>query len=216
MLAQPRARRTPIPPDDTRARPTQRTNHPHEPAAAGQSHRRGVSTPHAESKVTGPTKDVFSRLATDLPADRYPPNQSHPHDLETTILKLTQSYSNADAVLISEAGGIPVRAVVQVDANGVPVVPGGTNVVAIPAGQTTDTVLKTGPGRLTRVLVTAPGTGGGTTLIRDSATGTAGTVIAAIPQTASPGTAQKLEMPAQTGLVVIGDTGNPGLTISYI
>ena len=81
-----------------------------------------------------------------------------------------------------------------------------------PIATNTTTTIKTGAGRLAKILVTSTGTGTGNCYNNTSA---GGTIIAAIPASAAVGTVYDLQMPYTTGLTCISATSGPGFTVSY-
>lgn len=87
--------------------------------------------------------------------------------------------------------------------------------VAIPAGTTANTAVKTSMGRLCRVLVTTAGTAT-TVSIYDNGAGVGGTIIGLFPGTAAAGTVYDFQMPARYGITVGGASTNPAMTISYL
>jgi hypothetical protein len=124
-------------------------------------------------------------------------------------MQLVQSFSNAGAV--TTVRGVPVRAVLLVDAAGN--AQSTTATVAIEAGTTTDTVVKPSAGRLGRVLVTATGTD--EVSIYDSADAASGTRIGIVPADAPPGRVCTFDVAAANGIVIGGSSALPGVTISY-
>lgn len=98
------------------------------------------------------------------------------------------------------------------DNNGVPV--SGALSVAVPASKVANTIVKAGPGRLCRALVTVAGTAA-PVLIYDNASAASGTVIGYIPTAAVAGTVIEFDMPALLGIVVAGVATNPGVTLSF-
>lgn len=89
----------------------------------------------------------------------------------------------------------------------------GTNATPIAAGVTTDTIIKGGPGRLCRVLVTTAGTGAA--LIFDNASGHTGTIIGAVAANAAAGTLVEAQAPAKSGITVQGNASNPAITVIW-
>lgn len=89
----------------------------------------------------------------------------------------------------------------------------GTSTTAITAGVATNTVIKATAGRLARILVTATGTN--QMNIYDNASGASGTIIGVVPASATVGTVVELRMPASNGMVVAGNSANPGVTIAW-
>jgi hypothetical protein len=90
---------------------------------------------------------------------------------------------------------------------------GGTATAAVAAGPG-NTVIKAGPGRLNRVVVTAASTTGVLTFY-DNASTAAGTILAIIPGSVAQGTAYDIQMPAAVGIVAAGATGSAAVTVSY-
>lgn len=111
------------------------------------------------------------------------------------------------------AGNNGVPAVVQVDLNGNITSSGGAATVAVAAGTTGATVVKSSPGRLCRVLITVTGTGSVT--VYDNASAASGTVIGITPSAPAVGTTYDFEMPAINGITVAGSSTLPGITVSY-
>lgn len=126
-------------------------------------------------------------------------------------MSLIQSFSNAASVVT--VGGIPVRAVTQVDALGNPLISGGTTTAAVAADTSSATVVKASPGRLGRVLITASGSG--SVVIYDNASAASGTVIGITPANPAVGTTYDFEMPAAFGITVAGSSTLPGITVSF-
>lgn len=91
---------------------------------------------------------------------------------------------------------------------------GGGTTTAVAVGVTGNTVIKAGPGRLGRVLLTSVA-GAAATSIYDNATTNTGTVIGYIPASAVAGTMVSFEMPAAAGITVGGAATNPAMTISF-
>jgi hypothetical protein len=90
---------------------------------------------------------------------------------------------------------------------------GGRASLAIAAGVSANTVVKAGPGRLARLLVTASGTGA--LSVYDNAGAPSGTIIALVPAGAAAGTLIDCQAPAASGLTVAGNSNNPAVTIFY-
>ncbi len=90
-----------------------------------------------------------------------------------------------------------------------------TPVAAVTATSGGPVVISSVPGRLSRISITAAGTGAVLALY-DSATTATGTVLfttAATTQTL--GAVTSLELPAAIGIVASQITGSPGVTISF-
>jgi hypothetical protein len=83
------------------------------------------------------------------------------------------------------------------------------------ASAAANTVIKAGPGRLLRVLVTTAGTGTGNVLFYDNATTNSGTVIGMIPATIAIGTAYLFSMPAALGITCQNVASGPVLTVNF-
>lgn len=81
----------------------------------------------------------------------------------------------------------------------------------IPTGAST-TILKRGPGRVCRIVITAPGTAGFT--VFDNTAGS-GSVIYASPATTSAGQVIDLLFPTQTGITVTNVASGPAFGISF-
>lgn len=90
---------------------------------------------------------------------------------------------------------------------------GGRASLAIAAGVSANTVVKSSPGRLARILVTAAGTGALT--VYDNASSSGGTIIALVPASVGVGTLVDCQAPAANGITVAGNSANPGVTIFY-
>lgn len=85
--------------------------------------------------------------------------------------------------------------------------------VTIAAGKSTDTLLKSEPGLLKRVVVFTTGTN--PLQIEDAnASGGTGDVIGALPASPAIGP-YDFEMPAAAGILVKGNAANPAITISF-
>lgn len=119
-------------------------------------------------------------------------------------------YCAGDMVMSGDNG---VSAMATVDLNGTVQVPGGTATVAIAAGTSGATLVKNGPGRLSRVLVTQAGTGSAVNIY--DGTTASGTVIAVIAATDPAGSFLEFDMPAASGITVAGSSTGPALTVSY-
>jgi hypothetical protein len=93
--------------------------------------------------------------------------------------------------------------------------PGGTSAVAI-AAAATNTVIKSGAGRLCRVVITTAGTTPLT--FYDNATGgsTTGTILGFIPANAAAGSVYDFQIIAATGIQAPGGAGTPAVTVGYI
>ena len=93
--------------------------------------------------------------------------------------------------------------------------PGGTSTTAI-AAAATNTVVKSGAGRLCRVLVTTSGTAAIT--FYDNATGgaTTGSILGFIPANAGAGSVYDFQFIASTGIQVPGGASTPAVTVGYI
>lgn len=98
-----------------------------------------------------------------------------------------------------------------VDAAGFPIA--GTNTTPVAASTTADTVIKGGPGRLCRVLVTTTGTGAA--VIWDNANGHTGTIIGSIAANAAAGTFVECQEPATNGITVQGNANLPAITVTW-
>lgn len=88
----------------------------------------------------------------------------------------------------------------------------------VTSGVTGNTLVKTGPGTLAKVLVTTAN-GAAAINIYDAnspATGSiTGTIIGVVPASAAAGSIYSLGMPFENGLIVGGAATNGALTISY-
>lgn len=108
-------------------------------------------------------------------------------------------------------GGKPVTPpVCLVDATGWSTAGTTATPVAINAN---DVIVKGGPGRLCRVIVTSTGTGA--TLIYDNANGHTGTVIGAVVASAAVGTFVECQAPAVNGITVAGNANNSAITVVW-
>lgn len=105
----------------------------------------------------------------------------------------------------------PVTYQAQVDINGNPVE--ATGVSAIAAGAST-TTLKSGPGRVARVVVTGAGTSTDNATIYDNTAGS-GTVIATILGGTAVGTSFSFDAPVVNGITVVNVASGPAFTITY-
>jgi hypothetical protein len=85
---------------------------------------------------------------------------------------------------------------------------------AIAANTTSDTPIKGSKGTLVAALVTAAGTVD--MEIYNHASAGSGTIIGVIPANAPKGSIIRFEMPASAGITVKGNSGNPGVTISFV
>ncbi len=86
-----------------------------------------------------------------------------------------------------------------------------TGTVAVAAA---NTVIKPGPGRICRAVVTTAGTTAFT--VFDNATTNSGTVLFAIGTVASAvGAIFDIQMPAQAGITIQNTAAGPGLTVSF-
>lgn len=99
----------------------------------------------------------------------------------------------------------------SVDSNGIVSGPSGNAYTAV-AAATTSAGIKTGAGRLAKVIVTATGTGTATVYDNTSASGT---VILAIPASAAVGTIYDVQVPFVTGLSVVSATSGPALIVTW-
>ncbi len=88
---------------------------------------------------------------------------------------------------------------------------GGRSSLAIAASTAGNTVVKNGPGRLARILVTTAGTN--PLNVFDNASAPSGTQIALVPASAAAGTMIDCQTPALNGITVQGNASNPGVTI---
>lgn len=99
-----------------------------------------------------------------------------------------------------------------VDSSGFSLAPGGELLFPITAGATGAQIVKSSPGRLCRVVVTATGTGA--VSIYDNASAASGTVIGVIPASAAVGV-YDFQMPARNGITIGGAASNPAMTVGY-
>lgn len=93
--------------------------------------------------------------------------------------------------------------------------PGGISASAI-AAAATNTVVKSGAGRLCRVMVTTAGTAALT--FYDNATGgsTSGNILGYIPANAAAGSVYDFQFVASTGIQAPGGSNTPAVTVGYI
>jgi hypothetical protein len=93
--------------------------------------------------------------------------------------------------------------------------PGGISTTNI-AAAATNTVVKTGAGRLSRVMITTAGTAALT--FYDNATGgsTTGNILGYIPANAAAGSVYDFQFIASTGIQVPGGASTPAVTVGYI
>lgn len=82
---------------------------------------------------------------------------------------------------------------------------------AIASGATTTTI-KSGVGRLCRVVITTAGTASFT--IFDNTTGS-GTALFVSPASTAVGTVFDIQMPAQIGITVVNQASGPAFTVSF-
>lgn len=107
---------------------------------------------------------------------------------------------------------MPAPVVTLVDAGGFAGSTSSTAVVAAGAGTT---VIKAGPGRLGRVIVTGAVPTGALTFY-DNASAGSGTVLAVIPASGvTSGQAFDIQMPAANGITAVGAAGSAAVTVSY-
>ncbi len=90
---------------------------------------------------------------------------------------------------------------------------GGISTATVAATTSSDTVIKVGPGRLSKVLVTTLGTAA--CVIWDNASGHTGTIIGYIAASAAAGTLVDFNMPCTNGIVVQGNANLPAITVSF-
>lgn len=92
---------------------------------------------------------------------------------------------------------------------------GGVSTTSI-AAAATNTIVKTGAGRLCRVLVTTAGTAALT--FYDNATGgaTTGNILGVIPANAGVGSVYDFQFIASTGIQAPGGTNTPAVTVGYV
>jgi hypothetical protein len=94
-----------------------------------------------------------------------------------------------------------------------PVLSAGTDKRYIAAGTLSDTVLKSGPGRLCRVIVTQEGTAG-VTIVDHDVVNTADP-LGVVPPNAPVGSVYDFQTPALYGIRVPGNAQLPGLIVTY-
>lgn len=91
---------------------------------------------------------------------------------------------------------------------------GGNDYAVVAASTATNTVVRTGTGRLCKVLITTLGTAAVT--FYDNASAASGNVIGYIPASAAAGTVYDFNLPHTSGIVASGNANNPGMTITFI
>jgi hypothetical protein len=84
----------------------------------------------------------------------------------------------------------------------------------IAAGAST-TIVKAGPGRLVRVVVTAAGTSTDNITIYDNAAAGSGTVLGVIPGGGTVGAIISFDLPALNGITAVNVASGPAVTIGY-
>lgn len=89
----------------------------------------------------------------------------------------------------------------------------GRQNLAIAAGHAGNTVVSSLPGMLGSILVTTSGTH--EMVIYDDAASPTGNIIAIVPASTARGTIIRCYAPASVGMVVAGDSNNPGVTIFF-
>ncbi|MFJ8309812.1 MULTISPECIES: hypothetical protein [unclassified Streptomyces] len=100
-----------------------------------------------------------------------------------------------------------------VDGNGFSLSAGGDLSVSIAAGATGPQVVKTGPGRLGRIVLAAAN-GAAAITVYDSATVASGPVIGVVPASAAAGV-YDFQLPARSGITVGGASTSPALVVGY-
>lgn len=105
-------------------------------------------------------------------------------------------------------------AVTPVDPNGFTISPGGSNATPIAANTAANTVIKSTPGRLCRVIVTT--SAANPMSIFDNASAASGTIIGQLPATPAVGAVYDFQTPAANGITVGGSATNPGVTITFL
>lgn len=94
----------------------------------------------------------------------------------------------------------------------------GDSTAVVASGATTNTLVKTGPGTLGRVLVTSTN-GAAAINIYDANTpasgAVTGTIIGVVPASAAVGSIYTFGMPFESGCLVAGAATNGALTISF-
>jgi hypothetical protein len=99
-----------------------------------------------------------------------------------------------------------------VDSNGNPTT-GAASTAAVAANAGT-VVVKSSPGRLSKVVVTTAASTGVLT-VYDNASAASGTVLAVVPASTTAGTVYALDLPAANGIVVSAPASCAGVTLSY-
>jgi hypothetical protein len=93
---------------------------------------------------------------------------------------------------------------------------GGQSTVSVPSGAG-NTVIKAGPGRLCRVVITTLGSGSGDVTFYDNATTNSGTVLFRFINTQALATyLPAIDMPAANGITVANVANGPVFTVSYL
>jgi len=99
-----------------------------------------------------------------------------------------------------------------VDDNGYNISPIGTATVAAGVGTT---VIKNGPGRLVKIVLTGAVPTGALTFY-DSVGAASGTVLAVVPASgATVGQQFSIDMPAAVGITAVGASGSGAVTVAY-
>lgn len=112
------------------------------------------------------------------------------------------------------AAGKRVNLLLDAGGGALLVTTGGASTAAVNAGATgAPVVIKAGPGRLCRIVVTALGTA--LINIYDNASAASGTILFTIPASAAAGTIYDVQMPAALGIVAGNAANTPALTVSY-
>jgi hypothetical protein len=123
-------------------------------------------------------------------------------DLEGNLLTNNHVYDQNSAQSFEALG---VAGVTEVTVGGHASTPVGAG-----AG---NTIIKSSPGRLARILVTATGTAA--FVVYDNASAPSGTIIAVVPANALAGTIIDAQAPALNGMTLAGNPDNPGVTVFY-
>jgi hypothetical protein len=124
------------------------------------------------------------------------------------------SITQAPQAEFHDAGKPVAVPVYQVDANGSPLpgASGGAKTATVAA--TASAIISTQPCRLCRVLITSAGTA--SLVFYDNAAGTAsGVIVGVTPVTTSVGQIYDFNFPTNVGLSAVGQTGSPGVTVSW-
>lgn len=90
---------------------------------------------------------------------------------------------------------------------------GGRATVAVPAATVANTIVKTSPGRIGRILITAVGTTA--VVCYDNASVASGTIVAEVAASTAIGTIEDFSLPVSNGITCAGASTAPGYTLSF-